>query len=71
LFFCGRSEYFKSLSHFNDAASNSNDGQLIVELKDIQPEVFTVIYTFIYTDFAIVSIIPEIYRRYLPRSTSW
>ena len=65
MFFSGRSEYFKTLLHFqnitqqdeNESVENKedeNDASQIVELKDIRPEIFSIIYTFIYTEAAVV-----------------
>ncbi|XP_066922385.1 ankyrin repeat and BTB/POZ domain-containing protein 1-like [Clytia hemisphaerica] len=53
LFFCGRSEYFKALFHFQDVSTTSTRHHVIA-LNDIQPEVFTIIYTFVYTDTAVI-----------------
>ena len=66
LFFSGRSEYFKAMLHFqnikqqgeNESESEDEEDtkKQIVELKDIRPEIFTIIYNFIYTESAVVRI---------------
>ena len=68
MFFSGRSEYFKALLHFQDILrpdahyekveeDGEDDSKQIIELKDIRPNIFTIVYTFIYTESAVVRIL--------------
>lgn len=57
LFFCGRSEYFKTLTNFSELSTNDSvnkNGILHITLNDISADAFAVIYLFIYTNSVLI-----------------